>query len=293
MKKSTQLTCNFCQSKSTKNFKKHNHVFLKCSSCQTISMKQNPSQEQIINHYKNKIICGNYELVQRYKKQYNLIYKQFLEIIENHTDKVGKNLKLLDIGCFTGEFLFLAHEQGYDVTGYEIQDDAVNLANQKLPGRIHKIDLLNEILDNKKHEKFDVITMLGLIEHVLQPVKLLNKIKFLLKEGGYLIIQTPNTGSLMSKIMGKYWPPISPVEHINLFSQSFLSDLLKKDQLKIVKSYNHIKYLPIDYVYSNLDNFGSDIKFLINPIYKIIPNFIRKKRFPFMVGEMILVFKYN
>jgi 2-polyprenyl-3-methyl-5-hydroxy-6-metoxy-1,4-benzoquinol methylase len=254
-------------------------------------MDPEPSEKQITSHYSEKIVDGNYELFQRFNKEYNKVYKSFIEIIKKNLEKDKKHMQganLLDIGCFTGEFLYLANQEGSDVTGYELQKEAVEIANKKLPGKIHQTSVYN---DDIKPEQFDIITLFGVLEHVLEPLKLLKKIKSLLKKDGYLFIQTPNSGSAISVIMGRSWPPISPIEHIHLFSKIFLTKWLKEQNLEILNVYNHWKFLPINYVYENLSNFGPDIKKIIKPFYLMLPNFITRQSLPFYGGEMILVIK--
>ena len=71
------------------------------------------------------------------------------------------------------------------------------------------------------------------------------------------------------------------------------ADLLLRnyDDLQILNVYNHWKFLPINYVYENLSNFGPDIKKIIKPFYLMLPNFITRQSLPFYGGEMILVIK--
>ena len=254
-------------------------------------MNPEPNEKQIIEHYDKKIIEGNYELLRRFDKSYINVYQTFIKIIKKNLKKDNKFMQganLLDIGCFTGDFLYLAHQEGSIVKGYELQKEAVEIANKKLPGKIHQTSVFNQDIEQ---EQFDIITLFGVLEHVLEPLELLKRIKSLLKKDGYIFIQTPNTDSLLSTILGKSWPPISPIEHIHLFSQNFLTKWLKKQDLEILNVYNHWKYLPIEYVYENLSNFGPDIKKIIKPFYFILPSFIKRQSLPFYGGEMILAIK--
>lgn len=283
--------CKVCNSNKGKNFKKQNFFYFKCCFCKTISMNPEPSEKQIIGHYNKKIIDGNYELMQRFDKAVIKVYEQFIKIIKKNLKKDKKLLRdtnLLDIGCFTGDFLCLANQEGATVKGYELQKEAVEIANKKLPGKIHQVSVFN---DEIKQEQFDIITLFGVLEHVLEPLELLKRIKSLLKKDGYLFIQTPNSGSIVSTIMGRSWPPISPIEHIHLFSKNYLTKWINEQNLEILNVYNHWKYLPIEYVYENLSNFGPDIKKIIKPFYLLLPNFIKRQSLPFYGDEMILVIK--
>ena len=102
------------------------------------------------------------------------------------------------------------------------------------------------------------------------------------------MLQTPNTGSLLCRALGKYWPPYAPVEHLNLFSARSLKMLLASLGLRQIEVHNHWKTLPVEYVYQMLQNYGPDLRRILTPFYKIAsPAFIRNSALPFYVGEML------
>src|SRR5258708_33929950 len=98
--------------------------------------------------------------------------------------------RVLDVGCFTGDFLVLLSHKGADVYGRELKKEAVILAKKKLPGRIMRSDIASKQFPKKK---FDAVTLLGLIEHVTDPVTLLSSTRKILAKNGLLMIQTPNS----------------------------------------------------------------------------------------------------
>jgi SAM-dependent methyltransferase len=194
-------------------------------------------------------------------------------------------MKVLDIGCFTGDFLQILHENGADVYGVELQTQAVAIANQKLSGRVIQADVYG---NDYPQIEFDFIPMLGVIEHVIDPIKLLDRATELLASKGWLMIQTPNSNSFLARILQKYWPPYAPVEHIHLFSRKSLELSLTERGYETVVFMPHWKRLPISYIYNMLRNFGSEFYCLTSPLYKIMPNFIKNIVLPFYVGEMII-----
>ena len=71
------------------------------------------------------------------------MYETFTEVLSDIMVGQGKSLEgtnILDIGCFTGEFLELIQSRGADVFGLELQTEAVAIANAKLPGKVYKAD---------------------------------------------------------------------------------------------------------------------------------------------------------
>lgn len=281
--------CVVCNHKQNKILSYKNFDYFKCINCGLVSTYPLPSKKEIKNHYKKEFNKGNYKFLRLYSKQYQKVYSGFLSEIEKYLINEGKSLnklKILDIGCFTGDFLLLASIEGADVWGIELQKEAVRIADKKLPGRIKE----KNISDNPfKKQKFDIITMFGLIEHIENPQKTIHEIKNMLKKDGILVIQTPNIDSVLAKLLQKYWPPYTPVEHIHLFGKKSINKILNNNDLQIKFSKNHYKVLPIAYVYNMLTVFGPEIKKIISKIEIIYDIKKSKISLPFYIGEMFII----
>jgi SAM-dependent methyltransferase len=189
------------------------------------------------------------------------------------------------VGCFTGDFLELLQYRGADVYGLELQSQAVEIANRKLPGRIFQADLYGSDLAQMH---FDVVTLMGVIEHVIDPMKLLDRAVKFLSPGGWIMLQTPNSASCLARLMRGLWPPYAPIEHIHLFSRKSLETALKRLGFQSVTFKSHVKTLPIVYVYGQMQNFGPEWHRLLNPIYRLLPRPIINARLPFYIGEMVV-----
>ncbi len=283
--------CIVCEGKQLKKFSYHNFHYFKCKKCGLVSTYPIPTKTRIKNHYKNEFHGGNYKFLRQFSKQYTKVYQGFTEELKKYLEtenKKIKNLKILDIGCFTGDFLYSLSKEGADVFGVELQKDAVEIANHILPGKVIQADISENPFGKKK---FDVVTMLGLIEHVQNPSQIMKNVSKIVKKGGVLVIQTPNSNSLFATILGKYWPPYAPIEHIHLLNKTSLNVLLKKNGFRSKIFKNHYKILPIAYVYNMLGVFGPEIKQLLKPIEKIYNPSKSKLSLPFYVGEMFIIAK--
>lgn len=95
--------------------------------------------------------------------------------------------KLLDIGTGMGTLLEEAQSLGYDPEGIDLCPELVDSARQK--GL--KVHHMNAMCINEP-EKYDVITMMDIIEHIPNPVALLRVLHRNLKPGGKLVVYTPN-----------------------------------------------------------------------------------------------------
>lgn len=191
---------------------------------------------------------------------------------------------MLDIGCFTGEFLEELQREKADVYGLELQKNAANIANKKMPGKIYLVDVMSYKFPQIK---YDVITLLGVIEHVSDPIKLIAKSIQLLKNGGTLMIQTPNSSSFLAKIMGKFWPPYSPIEHIHIFGEKSLKITFEKCDLHNIYFKSDWKLMPIWYVYNSFNYFGPEFYKILKLLNPILKN--SRIVLPFYIGETIVV----
>ena len=131
---------------------------------------------------------------------------------------------LLDVGCGDGSFLTLARTCGWDVVGLDPDPKAV--ANAETKGlTVHRGGI--EYFDGKA-ELFDVITMNHVIEHVYEPVKVLEACHALLKPGGQLWLETPNLDSFGHARFQRNWRGLETPRHLVLFNRQSLSQALAR-----------------------------------------------------------------
>ncbi len=104
----------------------------------------------------------------------------------------GFNKKVLEIGTATGYISKILKENNCQVTGVEVNPDWANEASKftdrMIIGNIENLDFKKEF-DN---EKFDVILMGDILEHLHNPAELLKKLRCLLNHDGYLVCSIPN-----------------------------------------------------------------------------------------------------
>lgn len=114
--------------------------------------------------------------------------------IEEEIIKATKILKLidgvpssvLDIGCSTGILLDkLRRAYKCNVMGIE-PSDAFREYGHKLG-----LNVLGKIDDLNGNQKFDLITAIHVLEHIIEPVAFLEKVREFIAEGGKLIAEVP------------------------------------------------------------------------------------------------------
>lgn len=269
-------------------FERFGFKYVHCTVCASAVTNPIPSERQIKAYYRAKFKTGNYLLLRQFADQYKRVYQQFVDVVELRLKEEGDKIsgkKILDVGCFTGEFLELMEAKGALGYGTELQTDAVKIAQIKFPKRIIVADINTK---NFPKLKFDIVTCLGLIEHVTDPVALMASAHKILKPGGLLVIQTPDAGSALAKLLGSLWPPLVPLEHIHVFSAEGLKLFLAASGFTDIRIEPHVKPLPVAYVYRQFSTFGHHFGKMLKPFGWILSDLPPAITLPFYGGEMIV-----
>ena len=139
---------------------------------------------------------------------------------------------LLDIGCGTGDFLEAALKDNWTITGIEPNEQARQIANSKTNNSVFEINQLETLEPNS----FDVITLWHVLEHLPNLEKHTALFKSLLKPNGTLVIAVPNYKSYDAQYYKNFWAAYDVPRHLWHFSKSSISELFKKENMKLVKT---------------------------------------------------------
>lgn len=164
---------------------------------------------------------------------------------------IGVGKKVLDIGCRDG-VLTKHFSKGNTVLGVDIDDNALAKAGSTLGIRTATVDLNGDWHEINK-EKFDVVVMGEVLEHLYFPKKIIAQVVEHLNEGGIFVGSVPNAFSIKHRLRyligSKRFTPLSDPTHINQFSHAELRDLLrlyfKKVEIKGLGRYKLLsKFFP-------------------------------------------------
>ena len=132
--------------------------------------------------------------------------------------------RLLDVGCGSGEMVGLAKMIGWDAMGLEIDPEAVKFARAQGLNVIQGgVDQLDDMQGG-----FDCIICSHVLEHVYEPITLLESITALLSENGTLLLSLPNASSSVRKSYGRFWRGLEAPRHISIPTLSLVVSLLNK-----------------------------------------------------------------
>ncbi|MFV0318146.1 MAG: class I SAM-dependent methyltransferase [Microthrixaceae bacterium] len=146
----------------------------------------------------------------------------------------GRN-RLLDVGSAAGHFLGVARDAGWLVHGVELNDATANIARNR--GFDVLTGTIGDLVDHRAtgdNDLFDVVTMWDVIEHVTDPVQLLEQTRDLLSPEGELWIATPNVDGLFPRASYRVarragrWPHPEPPYHLSQFSERTMRNALAR-----------------------------------------------------------------
>jgi SAM-dependent methyltransferase len=152
-------------------------------------------------------------------------YFSVKEILGQNTDK--KN-KILEVGSGLGYLTYAIYQQGYDITGLDISSDAVKESQRKFGNHYVCQDVYQYAMNNP--EKFDIVILTEVIEHVQDPKGFCKVLISLLKAGGKLIITTPNKSAYSPEA---YWETELPPVHLTWFSENSFKAIAENMGLKV------------------------------------------------------------
>ncbi|WP_055444129.1 class I SAM-dependent methyltransferase [Lacinutrix himadriensis] len=193
-----------------------------------------PKEDKLSEYYKTEDYISHTDskrnvLEKVYHVVRSIYLKRKLKLI-NSFSATEKNL--LDIGCGTGDFLQVAQQNNWQVSGIEPNPEARDIANRKTDNTVYTTAQLQEF---KKHS-FDVITLWHVLEHLPNLEEQVLVFKSLLKVNGTLIIAVPNYKSYDANHYKDFWAALDVPRHLWHFNQESISKLFAKENMKVVKT---------------------------------------------------------
>ena len=138
-------------------------------------------------------------------------------------------LRWLDFGCGAGGFLKYLRERGslagrpLELTGHDVGSYADLL---KSADGFRILDLGE--LSREPEGRYDVISMIEVIEHLPAPLEPMRLVARLLKPGGLLLLTTGNLDGPIARRQGIHYRYCAPEIHVSLFNPRCLSELYRR-----------------------------------------------------------------
>lgn len=256
-------SCHICsESRYEARYEFQESRIVRCENCGFMWLDPKPSEDEVSqvynhNYFKNELFFDNsqttlfgyadytLERLNRQREFDNLV-RRGLHYLNSAAPKSSRpagesesKSMWLDIGCGLGYLLDCAYDYGFDVVGVEFNSHAIESITRRYRYRVEHASVLNSGFDE---ERFDVISMTDVIEHLHDPRATVQRMFDLTKPGGVAIVTTMDSDSLSSRILGKRLEDFRRTrEHLYFFNRSTATRLLEDAGYQVIsiKSYGH------------------------------------------------------
>jgi 2-polyprenyl-3-methyl-5-hydroxy-6-metoxy-1,4-benzoquinol methylase len=146
-----------------------------------------------------------------------------LNLVKKYAPRTGR---LLEIGPSWGAFAFLAKQSGFTVDVVEMDSNCCRFLQDVIGVKAICNDDVGKALAGL--DRYDVIALWHVIEHLAEPWKVLDAIAQHLLPDGIIVISTPNPESLQFKLFGRFWGHLDAPRHVSLLPAEWLIRFLEE-----------------------------------------------------------------
>lgn len=219
----------------------HNKVFY-CKECTYGMVVPRPGIEDIAKYYDIPNYYTQSKSHIEEKKEISFLDKLRLYLawrfdkgtgtIESLVNQIlnNKNAHICELGCGSGDLLETLTLAGYNTYGVEV--------DLKAKVFFKGLNIYQGTAENIPEEikscKFDMVIMSHVLEHCLSPLSALENVYDLLSPGGSFICEVPNNNSLGFERAGVTWEMLDIPRHLNFFTPESLSLMCKKMGFEIL-----------------------------------------------------------
>ena len=159
--------------------------------------------------------------------------KKLRKLIEQHSEPG----KVLDVGCGWGGTLLANLPEGYTPFGLEVSKELAEHARaayKPLGGDVVFADA-KQSFSELEDASFDAVTLIAILEHVMDPIEMLSETTRVLRPGAPAIVKVPNYATLNRRVSGAEWCGFRFPDHVNYFSPASLVECGRRAGLTVAR----------------------------------------------------------
>ena len=204
-----------------------------CEKCGLI--QTNPRMDELSynkfyrNEYRNIYESGKNAVEKEFQKEVNRGYEIFKFIKEN-SDKKLHDKFIVEIGTGAGGILRKFQSEGNRILGVDFGKDYIEYGlEQNLNLRVGSV----EVVEQEK-EKPDIVILSHVVEHFLEPIETLSRIRKLMKDDGIVYIEVPGIKNLQNAYEEDFLRYLQNA-HVFHFTLNTLKNCCKRSGLILIK----------------------------------------------------------
>jgi 2-polyprenyl-3-methyl-5-hydroxy-6-metoxy-1,4-benzoquinol methylase len=216
----SRVTCPVCDTLSRRLFTIRGYWFRECHSCQHRFVEMDANAHHIDQVFNDRYFTDGGAGYTDYLREAHLLRERgrwYGRVVQRHIPPGT----VLDVGAAAGFILQGFMDCGWHGTGIEPNARMAQHARDVLGVRV-MTDALHSFQSN---EQYDLVSMIQVIAHFVDPRGAVHKARQLLTPGGALLIETWNCHSVTARLFGRQWHEYSPPSVLQCFSLTSLRRL--------------------------------------------------------------------
>lgn len=266
---------------------KQGFSIVKCANCGFVYVNPRVENKQLASIYQHSYFKNKDYGYVGYEQEKRLRVKNFERWLKDAKEYIsaGNPISSLDVGCAAGYCLEVMNAKGWKAKGLELDEEMCADLQQK------GYDVLrSSIEDFQTENKFSVITLFDVIEHIPNIDVAFSKLNSLLSPDGVIIMVTPDHDSLQRKLLGKRWFQYKPIEHIQYFNEDSLKVFAERSGLQIIYQSRSGQYADTDFLVNRLSYYHfTFLAKLFNKLFGVLR--LRNKFFYTDTGSLYIILK--
>ncbi len=247
------INCPICKASDyTSLLVKWGGEYVQCELCSHVYVRNLLKQDILHDLYRNSmtnILERKMEQLPEILRYWEEIYTKYLSIIQ--PDFSHSATKIMDIGAGSGGLMqFLKEKTSFSRSCTELCTDNKHFLEELISRDGYFYNTPIEDSDCPQNH-FDIVTLIGVLEHLHNPQKTLSHISKIIKNEGKVLAVIPNLFSAAFRILGVAVPTINPREHINFYTPKSMQILAKQCGLKVEAYYGELPVIDLMYPYIN------------------------------------------
>jgi SAM-dependent methyltransferase len=228
------------------------YKYYRCPNCRLVNYDLSSGHDQ--EQYSERYVSPTDDTAKQNRDQ-----RDSYEYLRRFVSPPGR---MLDIGCFNAKILYLARNEGWDVQGLDLSPELAAKVKQEVD-----IDIaVEDFLAHEPTEKYDVVILRHVLEHLVDPIQAMSKIKQLLNADGLALIEIPNIDGHSKRAKRLLWRlglrhakgngPDRKPGHVHEFCRSSFHYLARKTGFEVVdwRTYSSNPVTSFLYARSGLGN---------------------------------------
>ena len=254
-----------------------NHQLVACARCGLQFVNPRLRADAVLEGY----AAGSDEQFVSQARGRELTFGKCLDSIEAVWKKSPG--QLLDIGAGGGSFSFVASKRGWQAEGCEPNRWLCTWALEHYglpirPGTVFEQDY--------PADSYDVVTLWDVLEHTPDPKTEIAETHRLLRTGGLLVINYPDIGSWIARLMGRSWVFLLDV-HLYYFTRATIRTLLEGAGFEVIRIRPHVQRLGLGYILHRATPYAGPLARIAHRLVTRLG--VGDRQAPYWIGQTVVI----